>query len=141
MPNQKTSAQHRSMSKEHKAALAKGREEGLAVRRYLEALESSKPRRGRRRTGASIQKRLTTIDAQLLDAEPLTRLHLMQEKKNLEEEMARSGEVQDLSGLEKQYVKVAKAYGERKGISYSTWRSAGVSAAVLQKANIARTRG
>ncbi len=140
MANQKTNAQHRSMSKEHKAALAKGREEGLAVRRYLEALESSKPRRGRRRTGASIQKRLTSIDTQLVDAEPLTRLHLMQEKKNLEDEMARSGEVQDLSGLEKQFVKVAKAYGERKGISYSTWRSAGVSAAVLQKANIARSR-
>ena len=140
MANQKTNVQHRSMSKEHKAALAKGREEGLAVRRYLEALESSKPRRGRRRTGASIEKRLTAIDAQLVDAEPLTRLHLMQEKKNLEEELARSGEVQDLSGLEKQFVKVAKSYGERKGISYSTWRSAGVSAAVLQKANIARSR-
>jgi hypothetical protein len=128
------------MSSEHKAALAKGREEGLAVRRYLEALESSKPRRGRRRTSTSIEKRLTAIDAQLAEAEPLTRLHLTQEKKDLEEELARSGEVQDLSGLEKQFVKVAKSYGERKGISYSTWRSAGVSAAVLQKANVARSR-
>jgi hypothetical protein len=140
MPTQKTKAQNRSMSSEHKAALAKGREEGLAVRRYLEALESSKPRRGRRRTSTSIEKRLTAIDAQLAEAEPLTRLHLTQEKKDLEDELARSGEVQDLSGLEKQFVKVAKSYGERKGISYSTWRSAGVSAAVLQKANVARSR-
>jgi hypothetical protein len=129
------------MSDEHKAALAKGREEGLAVRRYLEALESSRPRRGRRRTAASIEKKLVAIDTQLDGAEPLSRLHLLQEKKDLEEELSRAGEVHDLTGLEKQFVKVAKSYGERKGISYSTWRSAGVSAAVLQKANIARSRG
>jgi len=36
---------------------------------------------------------------------------------------------------------VAKSYGDRKGISYGTWRTAGVSAAVLQKAGIARSRG
>ena len=89
----------------------------------------------------SIEKKLTAIDAQLAEAEPLTRLHLIQEKKDLEEELARAGEVQDLSGLEKQFVKVAKSYGERKGIGYSTWRSAGVSAAVLQKANVARLAG
>lgn len=129
------------MSNEHKAALAKGREEGLAVRRYLEALESSRPRRGRRRTTASIEKKLAAIDAQLEAAEPLSRLHLMQEKKDLQEELSRAGDVQDLSGLEKHFIKVAKSYGSRKGISYSTWRSAGVSAAVLQKANVARTRG
>lgn len=129
------------MSNEHKAALAKGREEGLAVRRYLEALESSRPRRGRRRTTASIEKKLAAIDAQLAAAEPLSRLHLMQEKKDLQEELGRTGEVQDLTALEKQFVKVAKAYGGRKGISYSTWRTAGVSAATLQKANVPRTRG
>jgi hypothetical protein len=129
------------MSNEHKAALAKGREEGLAVRRYLEALESSRPRRGRRRTTASIEKKLAAIEVQLEAAEPLSRLHLMQEKKDMQQELERAGVVQDLTGLEKQFVKVAKSYGARKGISYSTWRSAGVSAAVLQKANIARSRG
>ena len=43
--------------------------------------------------------------------------------------------------LEKRFVRVAKAYGERKGISYGTWRAAGVSSATLSKAGIARTRG
>jgi hypothetical protein len=129
------------MSNEHKAALAKGREEGLAVRRYLEALESARPRRGRRRTPATIEKKLAAIDAQLESAEPLARLHLIQERKDLQDELARAGDVQDLSALEKQFIKVAKSYGTRKGITYGTWRSAGVSAAVLQKANIARTRG
>lgn len=129
------------MTPQHKAALAKGREEGLAVRRYLEALESSRPRRGRRRTPASITKRLSAIDGELATADPLTRLHLMQQKKDLTDELNRSGETEDLGALEKQFVKVARAYGERKGISYATWRSAGVSAAVLQKAGVARTRG
>jgi hypothetical protein len=141
MPREKTAGSKRAMTPEHKAALAKGREEGLAVRRYLEALESARPRRGRRRTPASMQKKLAAIDAQLASADPLSRLHLLQEKKDLEQELASTGEEQDVSGLEKQFVKVAKSYGERKGITYSTWRAAGVSAAVLQKAGISRARG
>ena len=139
MPKAKTS--NHVMTAQHKAALAKGREEGLAVRRYLEAIESSRPRRGRRRTPASISKRLNAIDAELATADPLTRLHLLQQKKDLTDELGRGGETEDLESLEKQFVKVAKAYGERKGISYGTWRTAGVSAAVLQKAGVPRTRG
>lgn len=129
------------MTPEHKAALAKGREEGAAVRRYLEALESTRPRRGRRRTPASIEKKLAAIDKKLASADALTRLHLTQEQKDLRAELSREGETMDMSALEKQFIKVARSYGERKGITYGTWRSAGVSAAVLEKANIARSRG
>jgi hypothetical protein len=87
-----------------------------------------------------MDKKLAAIDAELANADPLTRLHLLQQKKDLQDERARAGEVHDLSELEKQFLKVAKSYAERKGIGYSTWRTAGVSAAVLQKAGIARTR-
>ena len=68
------------------------------------------------------------------------RLHLLQEQKDLLDERSRVDQVKDLTALEKQFVKVAKAYGERKGITYGTWRAAGVSAAVLQKAEIPRSR-
>jgi hypothetical protein len=129
------------MTPEHKAALAKGREEGLAVRRYLEALESSRPKRGRKRTSASIDRKLAAIDNELASADAFTKLHLLQQKKDLEEERSRAGEAQDLGQLERQFVKVAKSYGARKGISYGTWRAAGVSASVLQRAGIARARG
>lgn len=54
-----------AMSDEHKHALAVGREEGRAVRTYLEALEAHKPRRGRKRTGATIDKRLEQIERDL----------------------------------------------------------------------------
>ena len=128
------------MSAEHKAALAKGREEGRIVRQYLEALESTKPRRGRKRTPESIRKRLATIEATLPEADPLTRLHLVEEKQRLEAELAHSGDVVDLAALEKSFVKVALQYGERKGISYSAWRTVGVPASVLQQAKIPRSR-
>jgi hypothetical protein len=128
------------MSDDHKAALAKGREEGRIVRRYLEALESSKPRRGRKRTPDSIKKRLATIESGLATADPLSRLHLIEEKQRLESELAHTGETVDLASLEKSFIKVARPYGERKGISYSAWRTVGVSASVLQQAKISRSR-
>ncbi len=129
------------MSADHKAALAKGREEGRIVRRYLEALESNKPRRGRKRTPDSIRKRLHTIETSLPTADPLSRLHMIEEKQRLESELSHTGETVDLAALEKSFVKVARVYGERKGISYSAWRAVGVSANVLQQARVPRTRG
>lgn len=129
------------MSDAHKAALAKGREEGRIVRIYLEALESAKPRRGRRRTAESIRKRLSVIEKEIGTASPLNRLQLVQEQRDLKAELQQSNEPADLSSLEKNFVRVAKSYSTRKGYSYSTWRTVGVSAQVLAKAGIARTRG
>ncbi len=140
MASTKTKTARRTMSAEHKAALAMGREEGLVVRRYLEAIESARPRRGRRRTPTAVQKKLETIDTELTDAEPLARLHLLQERHDLQAALEKTSDMQDLTKLEKDFVKVAKAYGERKGLDYTTWRSAGVSAAVLQAAGIVRSR-
>lgn len=128
------------MSDTHKAALAKGREEGRVVRQYLQALEAAKPRRGRKRTPDSIRKRLATIEATLPGAEPLAKLHLVEEKQRLEAELSQNGNTVDLAALEKAFIKVARIYGERKGISYSAWRTVGVSASVLQQAKIPRTR-
>jgi hypothetical protein len=141
MPRAKTPAPRKPMSTGHKAALARGRAESASVRHYLEALETSKPKRGRKRTPASIDKRLAAIETQLSTADALSKLHLLQEQKDLNDERSRVAQVKDLSALEKQFIKVAKAYGERKGITYGTWRAAGVSAAVLQAADVSRARG
>ncbi len=56
------------MTTEHKAALASGRAQGLAVRRYLEALERSKPRRGRRPSADSLTRQLNEIEDKLRDS-------------------------------------------------------------------------
>lgn len=130
-----------AMSAEHKQALAVGREESRAVRRYLEALEAHKPKRGRKRTSEGIQARLRAIDSKMSAADPLSRVHLVQEKMNLENELANKGESVDLGALEKGFVKAARSYGERKGITYAAWRAAGVDATVLRKAGVPRTRG
>jgi hypothetical protein len=126
------------MSVEHKAALAKGREEGRIVRRYLVALEEQRPKRGRKRTPETIRRRLSAVDLELQEADPLARLHLLQEREDLSGELARIDASDDLAAAEKAFVKVARAYGRRKGISYGAWRAVGVSIPVLQKAGITR---
>ncbi len=126
------------MSDEHKEALARGRDEGRAVRRYLEAIELQRPRRGRKRTPESIRRRLAQVGAELPGADALARLHLLQEQADLQSELARMSASADLASLEKAFVKVAKGYAARKGIAYSAWRAAGVPASVLAKAGISR---
>ena len=129
------------MSDQHKAALAEGRNQGRAVRNYLEALEATKPKRGRKRTPDSIKKRLDAIDAAMADADKLTELKLRQEKVNLERELEAGSVAVDLSALERDFVAVANAYGNRQGITYQVWRETGVPAAVLKKAGIGRGSG
>ena len=59
----------RSMSDQHKASLAQGREEGRIVRNYLEALAQNAPKRGRRRTLGAVDGRLAAIEEELATAE------------------------------------------------------------------------
>lgn len=126
------------MSDAHKQALAEGREQGRAVRQYLEALEAHKPKRGRKRTPDSMQKRLATIEERVSSADPLARLQLVQERMDLQRELAASQQKVDLSALEKDFVGAARTYGDRKGITYAAWRESGVDPAVLKKAGIGR---
>lgn len=126
------------MTDEHKAALAEGREQGRAVRCYLEALESHRPKRGRRRAPESVERHLVRIEEELGEADALRRLHLIQERIDLERELAALDEGVHLSELEEAFVAAARPYGERKGITYEAWRQAGVEASVLKRAGIKR---
>jgi len=126
------------MTAEHKKALAEGRAEGRAVKAYLDALEQQRPRRGRKRTPDSIKKRLAAIEKELADATSLARLQLVQERRDLETELAGMDTTVDLTKLEAEFVKVAKAYSARKGIEYASWRELGVAADVLKKAGVTR---
>jgi hypothetical protein len=126
------------LSDQHKAAMAAGRTEGRAVREYLDALRSNKPKRGRKRTPDSIKARLAKIDEELAVADALDELRLMQERRNLATELEGMGAQVDMAALEAEFVKVAKSYSDRQGISYATWREVGVEAAVLKAAGIGR---
>jgi hypothetical protein len=126
------------MTDEHKAALDRGRNEGRAVRDYLEALRANKPKRGRKRTSESISKRLQVIEEEIRGASAIDELNLIQERRDLIAEMESIGETVDLSALEDAFVAVARAYGDRKRIAYVSWREVGVSAATLARAGITR---
>jgi hypothetical protein len=126
------------MSDEHKAALAQGRAEGRAVRTYLEALEANKPKRGRKRTPESMKRRLDQITNEIDRADPLKRVHLIQERMDIAQALAHADETVDLSGLERGFVDYAAGYSERKGITYAAWREVGVAPATLKKAGIGR---
>jgi hypothetical protein len=126
------------MTDEHKEALARGRAEGRAVRAYLEALEAHKPKRGRKRTPESMRARIEAIEAALPEADPMTRLQLVQERMDLDAAIAASETTVDLTALEDGFVAAAAGYGERKGITYAAWREVGVPAAVLKRAGIKR---
>ena len=132
-------ATKKAMTADHKEALAVGRAEGRAVRAYLEALESSRPKRGRRRTKESIAARLESLAEQTESADPLKRLQLAQEELDLTAELARMDQAVDIGDLEAEFAKVALSYAERKGISYNAFRQVGVPASVLKTAGIGRS--
>jgi rRNA-processing protein FCF1 len=127
------------MSDGHKAALAQGRNESRVVRDYLEALRSSKPKRGRKRTADSITKRLAAIEAEIQSADALNELLLRQERRDLQDEFEALGSGADVSAAEAAFVAIARTYSERRNISYATWREIGVDAAVLKRAGVPRS--
>lgn len=131
-------ATKRPMSDTHKAALAKGRSEGRVVRDYLEGLRATKPKRGRKRTPETIEKRLAKIDVELADASPIEELALVQERRDLQDELAAMSQTIDMTALETAFVEVAKSYSDSKKIAYASWRDVGVESSVLTRAGISR---
>lgn len=131
----------KSLSPEHKAAMAEGRTESRIIKGYLEAIRRTKPTVGRPKTADSVNNRLDKIN-HLLETklDPLKRLGLLQERIELAQELKRIDENSTdlVAELEPEFIAVAKSYGQRKGISYAAWREFGVPAAVLKAAGISR---
>jgi uncharacterized protein YicC (UPF0701 family) len=138
MPAKKTKKTPRVMSTAHKDALEVGRRQSRAVRGYLEALEAHKPKRGRKRTAAAVNARLTIIETTIGDADPLNRLLMMQEQRDLLAELESFDEEFDIGELEAEFVEHGAEYSATKGISYGVWRDMGITADVLRRAGITR---
>lgn len=125
----------REVTPEHKAAMIQGRTETRVVRQYLEALEM-KQSGGRRRSKESLQKKLATVEKDLESAEAVGRLHLIQERINLQKAIEAAEQNLDIDELENDFIDIAASYSERKGVSYQAWREVGVPPKVLQAAGI-----
>ena len=139
----KAAPPRKGMSASHKAALATGRDEGRAVRRYMEALDAHRPRPGRKRTAQTVQRQLDETVAALDRSSALDRVLLTQRRIDLErelEDLSRQGGG-DLGELERAFIAALPGYSARKRLSYAAWREAGVPARVLRAAGLARSSG
>ena len=126
------------MSNEHKAALAKGRQESRAIKGYLAALSDRRP--GRPVTPDSLKRRITELGGKIAaETDPLKAVELRQARIDAEQALAELESAPDLADLERGFVKSVKSYSERKGISYSAWREAGVPAALLRQGGLSRS--
>ena len=113
-----------------------------AVRDYLDALSANTRKRGRKRTIESVKARISAIEDAMDAASTSKRLSLIQERLDLNAELAAMNEANsvDMGSLEAAFVKAASSYGTQRGISYTAWREIGVSATTLKAAGIPRTR-
>jgi len=136
---QETPTAKTPMSDTHKAALAVGRMQGATIRKYLEAVKAHQPKRGRKVTPDQLRDRIAKTNESIVSATQIARLGLIQERIDLEAALAASAETNDLVDLEREFVKVAKFYAERKNFSYRAFREAGVPPAVLKEAGIVRS--
>lgn len=129
-----------SMTTEHKEALARGRRQARAVRAYLEALEEDR-KPGRPVTKESLEEQIQRVQEQI-DAEEnaAKKVELIQKRLDAEERLSSLEDKPDVDALEKDFIEVAGDYSERKEISYTAWREAGVPARVLREAGVPRTR-
>ena len=127
-----------AMTDDHKAALARGRTEAAAIKRYLQALDARRP--GRPVTLAGLQEKLDLLISKIAEEDDaLKKVDLVQMRLDTEQRIAGFEEV-DFETLESGFVRYARGYSDRKGISYSAWREIGVPAPVLKQAGIPRTR-
>jgi len=132
----------RRMSAAHEKALAAGRTTSAKVGAYLAAINTPK-RRGRKVTKAALENRLVEARAKVKSATGVDKVLAAQSVRDLQSKIAQASVSNgaDLNTLEAGLVKIAKTFGENRGIGYGAWRDSGVPADVLKKAGIARTRG
>lgn len=125
-----TNKETKSMTADHYAKIQKGRAEGLAVRKYLEAV-TGKPSSNRR----DISGQLERIKEELaIVTSPLDRLKLLKKQYNLENNIGT--QVIDLAEAEREFIQVLPSYSEREGIPREVWLDAGVPESVLDKAGL-----
>lgn len=126
----------RAMSDDHKEALAQGREQGRAVKAYLEAFESHKPKRGRKVTKEALEERLANVINEIPAASGMEKLDLIQQRHDLTQRIDAFEDTTSITELEEAFVKVAKDYADRRGISRQAFREYGIPADVLKRAGV-----
>lgn len=132
------------MTTAQKRTLSQSATQAAAVKAYLEHLDGG-VRNGPAVSQETLQTRIAERERRIeLEADPCVRLELIQKRLDDEAALAelqrRPDPAEVAAELEAGFVDVAEAYSQRKGITYTAWREAGVPAAVLRAAGMPRTR-
>lgn len=116
---------------------ARKRSQTVAIRRYLNALDSA-PRNGQRSDPETIRTKLEKLSTETEGKDPISRVRLVQRRLELEEQLAQAENGADWDELEAAFVDQAWEWAQREGISYAALREVGVPVSVLQQAGISR---
>ena len=110
------------------------------MRDYLEALETSKPKRGRQVNPEKLRQRRAELNDELASGtlKPIKRLEMLQAVRDINAQLEALQPEPDMTAVETGFVEHAAGYGARKGIQYATWREFGVPSDVLIRAGITR---
>jgi len=127
------------MSDEHKAALARGRDESRIVNQYLKAMATTTPRRGRPVNVDALRQELATVEADIAGKTGAAKVVLAQRRMDLRDRIkAFSAPEVDTKALQAAFVSVVGPYSERMGLTAQAWREAGVSRQVLRLGGVPR---
>jgi len=110
------------------------RAETNAVAAYLTVLKAPKvPARSR----ANLKRRRAQIEQWLADeSSPIREVELIQQRLDIDAQLAQIDQAKRLSDLEQAFVEVAASWAKRSGISAAALREVGVPARVLAKAGL-----
>jgi hypothetical protein len=110
------------------------RAETAAVAAYLTALRAPKVPANSR---ASLEKRRAQIEQWITDEpSPIREVELVQQRLDIDAQLAQISQAQRLPELEGAFVKVAASWAKRSGISAAALREVGVPAGVLRRAGL-----
>jgi hypothetical protein len=110
------------------------RAETAAVAAYLTALRAPKvPARSR----AKLEQRRTQIEHWIAEeSSPIREVELIQQRLDVDAQLAQIDQAARLAELEEAFVKVAASWAKRTGVSAAALREAGVPASVLRRAGL-----
>jgi hypothetical protein len=110
------------------------RVETIAVAAYLAALRAPKVSAGSR---PSLERRRAQIEQWIAEeSSPIREVELIQQRLDIDAQLAQIDQAARLPELEEAFVKVAASWAKRSGISAAALREAGVPARVLAKAGL-----
>jgi hypothetical protein len=118
------------------AGTSEGRAATRAINDYLLYLETSKPRRGRKRDPERIRMQIESLNQKLAETHGVRKVSLLQKRIELQEELARLTMATDGEAYEANFIKHAADYSKRRKIGWNAWIEAGVPPAVLKAAGI-----